>query len=182
MYEYGATTTTTTTTTTTNNNINYNINNNVYAYYLQAKEQRALVEQAAYQTQKRLYESELEWMRRQPQGRQTKAQARIDAFRILERAVQKGPPTEAGTVNLVGAQQQMGKKRRIGGKILSMRNVHLTFGSDKVMLDGFSYDFCKGDRICLSGANGVGKVCPYSCRAGGLVLCCCSRITDWLAG
>ena len=37
-----------------------------------------------------------------------------------------------------------------------MRNVNLKFG-DRVMLDNFNYDFCKGDRICLAGANGVGK-------------------------
>jgi ATP-binding cassette subfamily F protein uup len=37
-----------------------------------------------------------------------------------------------------------------------MRDVSLKFG-DRVMLDKFSYDFCQGDRICLAGANGVGK-------------------------
>ena len=114
-----------------------------------------MLEQAARQSQKRLFKTELEWMRRQPQARQTKAQARIDAFRKLEQAVQPRP-TESGTVNLVA--QQQGKNSRIGGKILSMRNVRLKFGNDKIILEDFSYDFCTGDRICLSGANGVGKV------------------------
>jgi ATP-binding cassette subfamily F protein uup len=38
-----------------------------------------------------------------------------------------------------------------------MRNVCLKFGDDRIMLDDFSYDFCQGDRICLAGANGIGK-------------------------
>jgi hypothetical protein len=38
--------------------------------------------------------------------------------------------------------------------------VNLRFG-DKIILNDFSYDFCKGDRICLTGMNGVGKVCDF---------------------
>jgi len=122
-----------------------------YMDYLEAKEKRLELEDLEMQAAKAKYRVELDWMRRQPQARQTKAKSRIDAFRKLEQAV-KPRPREA-TINLL--ESSAGGDRRIGGKILSMRNVNLQFG-DKIILKDFSYDFCKGDRICLSGANGVG--------------------------
>jgi len=123
-----------------------------YADYLQQKEQRLILEDAAVQAAKQKYRVELDWMRRQPQARQTKAKARIDAFYKLQSAVK--PKPRENTIQLLDGVA--GSDRRMGGKILSMRGVSLEFG-DKKILNDFSYDFCKGDRICLSGANGVGK-------------------------
>jgi ABC transport system ATP-binding/permease protein len=119
-----------------------------YADYLEGKQERLAVEDAAYQSAKAKYAVELDWMRRQPQARQTKAKARIDAFYKLEQATKPRPRDP--TLNLAS------ESRRLGGKIISMRNVSLKFG-DRTMLKDFSYDFCKGDRICLSGGNGIGK-------------------------
>ena len=82
--------------------------------------------------------------------RQTKAKARIEAFYKLEKAT-KPRPRDASL-----AIQADGSERRLGGKILQLRNVSLKFG-DRVMLSDFSYHFCSGDRICLVGSNGVGK-------------------------
>ena len=107
-------------------------------------------EDAAVQAAKAKYRVELDWMRRQPQARQTKAKSRIDAFYKLEKAVKPRPRDPSLTIAKEGTQ-------RLGSKILSMRNVSLKFG-DRIMLNDFSYDFLKGDRICLAGANGVGKV------------------------
>jgi ATP-binding cassette subfamily F protein uup len=120
-----------------------------YASYLQAKEERLAAEDAAIHSAKSKYRVELEWMRRQPQARQTKSKARIDAFYKLEKAT-KPRPLDPNLALDNGAQQ------RLGTKIMSMRNVSLKFG-DRIMLDDFSYDFCSGDRICLAGANGIGK-------------------------
>jgi len=47
-------------------------------------------------------------------------------------------------------------QRRLGGNILKLRDVSLSFGDNK-MLSDFSYDFNKGDRIGIVGRNGVGK-------------------------
>jgi ATP-binding cassette subfamily F protein uup len=120
-----------------------------YADYLQGKAERLALEDAAVQSAKAKYRVELDWMRRQPQARQTKAKARIDAFYKLQKATKPQPRDPSLAIDSDG-------QRRIGGKILSMRGVNLKFG-DRAMLKDFSYDFCKGDRICLSGANGVGK-------------------------
>ena len=123
-------------------------NQGSYADYLEAKDARLALEDAAVQAAKAKYRVELEWMRRQPQARQTKAKSRIDAFYKLEKATKPRPRDPSLDIASDGA-------RRIGGKIMSMRSVNLRFG-DKIMLNDFSYDFCKGDRICLAGGNGVG--------------------------
>jgi ABC transport system ATP-binding/permease protein len=121
-----------------------------YADFLQAKGERLALEDAAVQTAKAKYRIELDWMQRQPQARQTKAKSRIDAFYTLQKATKPKAREESLTL-------ESGGDRRIGGKILSVRGINLQFG-EKVILKDFSYDFCKGDRICLAGANGVGKV------------------------
>jgi ABC transport system ATP-binding/permease protein len=107
------------------------------------------LEDAAVQTAKAKYKLELDWMRRQPQARQTKSKARIDAFYKLQKATKPRPQD----VTLLLESND----RRIGGKILSLKSVNLRFG-DTVILKDFSYEFCLGDRICVAGGNGVGKV------------------------
>lgn len=129
-----------------------------YSTYLQAKEERLAVEDAAIQSAKSKYRIELEWMRRQPQARESKSKSRIDAFYKLEKATKPRPHDP--NLNLVEISD--GSTRRIGSTIVSMKGVSLTFRSaggegHRKMLDAFSYDFCFGDRICLAGANGVGK-------------------------
>ena len=81
-------------------------------------------------------------MRRQPQGRQTNA--RQEAFYKLEKSTK---PRVKDPI----------RQRRLGGNILKLRNVSLSFG-DKEILSDFSYDFNKGDKIGIVGRNGVGKV------------------------
>lgn len=129
-----------------------------YSTYLQAKEERLAVEDAAIQSAKSKYKIELEWMRRQPQARESKSKSRIDAFYKLEKATKPRPHDP--NLNLVEISD--GSTRRIGSTIVSMKGVSLSFRSaggegHRKMLDDFSYDFCFGDRICLAGANGVGK-------------------------
>jgi ATP-binding cassette subfamily F protein uup len=119
-----------------------------YATYLEEKDARLQREQTALQAAKNKYGMELAWMRKQPQARATKQKARIDAFYKLEKSMKPKPMDPSLTMSA--------EARRLGGKILSMRNVNLSFG-DRCMLKDFSYDFIAGDRICLAGANGVGK-------------------------
>jgi ABC transport system ATP-binding/permease protein len=117
--------------------------------FLQAKENRLALEDAAVQNAKAKYKVELEWMRRQPQARQTKSKARIDAFYKLQTSTKPRPQDTMLSLESTD--------RRIGGNIMSMKNVNLKFG-DTVILNDFSYEFCLGDRICIAGGNGVGKV------------------------
>jgi len=120
-----------------------------YAAYLQGKEERWAIEDQQFKDAKKMYKKELAWMRKQPQGRQTKQQARQDAFYKLEASTK--PRVKDPTLELDEGQQ-----RRMGGNILKLRDVSLSFGEKKILSE-FSYDFNKGDRIGIVGKNGVGK-------------------------
>lgn len=129
-----------------------------YSSYLEGKEERLAAEDAAIANAKSKFKVELEWMRRQPQARQSKSKSRIEAFYKLEKSTKPRPRDP----NLDLVQISNGDTRRIGTKIVSMKGVTLTFpgkdgDAERIMLDDFNYDFCNGDRVCLAGANGVGK-------------------------
>mmetsp|Transcript_41429 Transcript_41429/g.74674 ORF Transcript_41429/g.74674 Transcript_41429/m.74674 type:complete len:632 (-) Transcript_41429:72-1967(-) len=119
-----------------------------YASYLEGKEARLANEDAALSSTKKKFARELAWMRKQPSGRQSKAKARQEAFYKLEKMAK--PRRVEPKLKLDNDD------RRLGGSVLSMKNVSLKFG-DRVLLDDFSYNFNAGDTIGIVGANGVGK-------------------------
>ena len=115
-----------------------------YDYYLEKKAEREANERAEVEKARSLYRTELEWMRRMPQARGTKAQARIDAFYELE--------AKAHTRFDDSRPRLTVKTERIGGKILELYNV--CYGN---IIDDYSYVFKKGEKIGIVGPNGVGK-------------------------
>ena len=140
-----------------------------YDYYLEKKAEREANERAEVEKARSLYRTELEWMRRMPQARGTKAQARIDAFYELE--------AKAHTRFDDSRPQLTVKTERIGGKILELYNVtytpkpsptgtqapHLRNNlsplptGETPLIDDFSYVFKRGEKIGIVGPNGVGK-------------------------
>lgn len=119
-----------------------------YENYLERKAQRLESETASIEKARNQYRKELEWMRKQPKARTTKAKSRIDAFYDVEaRAKQKIEDNQM--------QLQM-KMNRIGGKVVEMKKVNKAYG-DRVLLKGFDYTFKKGERTGVVGKNGVGK-------------------------
>ncbi|MBR3724707.1 MAG: ABC-F family ATP-binding cassette domain-containing protein [Bacteroidales bacterium] len=119
-----------------------------YDYYLRKKAEREYNERVEVEKAKSLYRTELDWMRRMPQARGTKAQARIDAFYELE--------AKAHTRFDDSRPQLTVKTERIGGKILEMYNVCKSYDGVK-MVDDYSYTFKKGEKIGIVGPNGIGK-------------------------
>ena len=120
-----------------------------YDYYLQKRQERHDQQEASRERALNLYRRELDWMRRQPQARGTKAQYRIDAFHELEQRTQALQRT--GRVDLGVAQAG-----HIGKKIFEAEHVSKRFGN-KVILEDFSYIFSRRDKVGIVGANGVGK-------------------------
>lgn len=116
-----------------------------YARYLELKDERLALEDAAYAANKNKLKKELDWMRRQPQARETKQKARIEAFYKLEKATKP----RVGDVSL----KLEAENRRLGNNVLKLKDVSLKFGN-RVMLDNFSYDFNRGDKIGVVGGNG----------------------------
>lgn len=119
-----------------------------YENYIEKKAARIESQQASIDKARNEYRKELEWMRKQPKARSTKARSRIDNFYDVEaRAKQR---IEDSKVEL-----QM-KMNRLGGKIAELKKVYKSYGN-KVLLKGFDYTFKKGDRIGVVGKNGAGK-------------------------
>lgn len=119
-----------------------------YDYYLEKKLERQANEKAEVEKAKSLYRTELEWMRRMPQARGTKARARIDAFYELEQKAHVRFDEKKPELSV--------KTERIGGKILEMYNVTKRY-ENRLMVDDFSYTFKKGEKIGIVGPNGIGK-------------------------
>lgn len=119
-----------------------------YSYFLEKKDQRQAEEASSLQKNQNLLKKELEWMRRQPQARATKAKARIDAFYELE----------AKTKNKATNQkiELSTKVSRQGNKILELDDISKSFNR-KAVINNFSYTFKKGDKIGIAGKNGAGK-------------------------
>ncbi|MEI7961906.1 MAG: ATP-binding cassette domain-containing protein, partial [archaeon] len=119
-----------------------------YQYYLENKDNRITNQNIEIDKTRKHLKKELDWVRRQPQGRQGKAVARVDAY--------------------YETKQQLGKKQleenvelssnftRMGTKVLRFINVSKAFGNKKI-LNKFTYDFIKGEKIGIIGPNGVGK-------------------------
>ena len=119
-----------------------------FSYFLEKKAERETLEQREIEKAKNLYRTELDWMRRMPQARATKAKARIDAFYQLETKAKKRIDNTAHELNV--------ESRRMGKKILEIKNISKAFG-DNNLIDNFTYTFKRNERIGIVGENGSGK-------------------------
>lgn len=119
-----------------------------YDYYLAKREERMAQMGAELAKVRNLLRTELDWMRRQPQARGSKAKYRIDAFYELQ---------ERSKVNLTNKQVNVAVQGSyIGSKIFEAHNVSKAFG-EKVILRDWNYTFARYDKIGIVGPNGVGK-------------------------
>lgn len=119
-----------------------------YSKYLENKEQREEHQRVNLEKAQNIFRKELEWMRRQPKARTTKAKSREDNFEVVKKNATQKSQDKKIEIDL--------KMNRLGGKIVELHNVSKQFGS-KVLLDKFSYKFQRGERVGIVGRNGCGK-------------------------
>jgi|TARA_B110000879_G_scaffold206855_1_gene289589 ATP-binding cassette subfamily F protein uup len=119
-----------------------------YSNYLEKKDARMANESVVLDKTQKLFKKELQWIRRQPKARSTKAKSRVDDFQdIKQRAHQKLDDDEM-TIHI--------KSARMGSKILEAHGLTKSFG-DKHIIKLFNYKFKKGERVGIVGPNGAGK-------------------------
>lgn len=129
-------------------------NGNMYKYsgnyskYLEQKAQREELEAIGIKKAKNLMSKELDWIRRQPKARGTKAKYRVEAFDGIKEKASKKIDDSKLEIDL--------KTKRIGKKILEIEHINKQFDDFWVVKD-FSYLFKRGERIGIIGKNGVGK-------------------------
>jgi ATP-binding cassette subfamily F protein uup len=119
-----------------------------YSYYLEKRQERTEAQSAETERANNILRKELEWMRRQPQARGTKAKYRIDAFYELEKKARR--QRDASDVNLSI------KSSYIGSKIFEAEHVSKRFGDIRITED-FSYTFARYEKMGIVGNNGTGK-------------------------
>lgn len=134
----------------------YNYSGN-YEYYLEKREQRIAATNANIARANNLYRKELDWMRRMPCARGTKAKYRKDAFYELEQRAKQRREERATRLDV--------KSGYIGSKIFEAEYVSKSFPShdmdgnatEKVILKDFYYNFSRYEKMGIAGANGTGK-------------------------
>jgi len=119
-----------------------------YAYYLEKHQERLDVFNAELDRANNLFRKELDWMRRMPQARATKAKSRIDAFYDLEDTVAGKRKEEQVRLNVKAAY--------LGSKIVEATYVSKAYG-DLVLLDQFYYNMARYEKVGIVGRNGTGK-------------------------
>jgi ATP-binding cassette subfamily F protein uup len=119
-----------------------------YSYYLEKRQERLDAQNSELDRANNLFRKELDWMRRQPQARATKAKARIDAFYDLEKTVKQG--RAEGNIKIAA------KASYIGKKIFEARHISKRFG-DVTITEDFNYVFARYEKLGIVGNNGTGK-------------------------
>jgi ATP-binding cassette subfamily F protein uup len=119
-----------------------------YEYYVTKKAERKENDALVVDKARNLLRKELEWMRRQPKARTTKAKSRIDAFYELKGTASKDLSEKELKAEI--------KINRLGGKVVEFHHVNKAYG-DLEILTNFSYKFRTGERLGIAGRNGIGK-------------------------
>ena len=130
-----------------------------YQDYVRLKAEQDERDAALLHKKQQLYKQELSWMRRQPQARATKQQARINRFHDLKSDL-------AGQTNQMDLEINF-ETSRIGKKVIEFRDVDFAYG-DKQILSHFNLLLQNKDRLGIVGDNGVGKSTLLNLIAGQL--------------
>ena len=119
-----------------------------YQDYVRLKAEQDERDTALLHKKQQLYKQELSWMRRQPQARATKQQARINRFHDLKQAL-AGQATDSSL-------EMNFETSRIGKKVIEFKDIDFAYG-DKKILSHFNLLIQNKDRLGIVGDNGVGK-------------------------
>jgi len=119
-----------------------------YSDFLEKKAARMQNDAANLEKTKKLYTKELQWIRRQPKARGTKAKSRVDAFSEIKEKAHTNLEEDELKIHI--------KAARMGSKILEAHAIQKSFGDTKIV-NSFSYKFKKKERVGIVGPNGAGK-------------------------
>ena len=119
-----------------------------YSYFLEKREQRIEMQQASVTKAKNTLRTEIEWIRRMPKARGTKAKYRVDAFQELKEKAAQKYDDKSVQLNV--------KSARLGKKIVELENVSKAF-PEVNLIEDFSYKFSRLEKVGIVGKNGTGK-------------------------
>ena len=119
-----------------------------YSYYVEKRSEREAIRKKETENAMTLYRKELTWMRRQPQWRQTKAKARIEAFEDVKKRAFVSLKEQKFEIDICS--------KRLGSKILELKNISKSFDG-KVILDNFNFVFSSWSKFWFVWKNWAWK-------------------------
>jgi ATP-binding cassette subfamily F protein uup len=129
-----------------------------YTNFLELKAEREEREEASERKRQNLLRKELAWIQRGAKARTTKQKARIERFEQL--STQKVDSRDNKIDIAVGSS-------RLGKTIIELENISHSI-NDKTIINDFTYNFLRDDRIGIIGPNGCGKSTLLNIIAGNL--------------
>ncbi|MGK7295562.1 MAG: energy-dependent translational throttle protein EttA [Candidatus Wenzhouxiangella sp. M2_3B_020] len=128
-----------------------------YSSWLEQKEARLAMEEKQEQARKRTIKEELEWVRSNAKGRQSKSKARLKQFEELNsKEFQSRNETQ---------QIYIPPGPRLGDQVIEASNVTKAFG-DKLLIEDLSFKVPQGAIVGIIGGNGAGKTTLFKMIAG----------------
>jgi ATP-binding cassette ChvD family protein len=128
-----------------------------YSAWLENKEERLALEEKQQASREKAIKHELEWVRSNAKGRQSKSKARLARFEEMQsQEFQKRSETN---------EIYIPPGPRLGDKVLEFKNVTKGFG-DRILIDDLSFSIPKGAIVGVIGGNGAGKSTLFRMIAG----------------
>ncbi len=131
-----------------------------YTDYLINKTERQSIKETEERKRLQFLKRELDWVRKGPRARRTKAKSRLDNF--YEISNQLNDEIELDVDLIIPPSERLGKK------VVELKNTGIKLG-DKILFEGFNFNFEAGKKIGVVGNNGAGKTTLLKMILGEIV-------------
>src|SRR6476620_6170094 len=128
-----------------------------YSSWLEQKEKRLEMQERRDLAKERVIKAELEWVRKNPKGRQTKQKARISNYEALV--------AEEKTIKLDDVQIHIPAATHLGNTVVQAEGLRKGF-DDKLLIEDLNFDLPPGGIVGVIGPNGAGKTTLFKMIAG----------------
>src|SRR3954470_3527746 len=129
-----------------------------YSTYLEKKGERLAVQGKKDAKLAKRLKDELEWVRQNAKGRQTKSKSRLARYEEMAAEAEK-------TRKLDFEEIQIPAGPRLGSVVIEAKDLKKGFG-DRVLIDNLSFDLPRGGIVGIIGPNGVGKTTLFKTIVG----------------
>jgi len=128
-----------------------------YSSWLEQKQARMAQEERTEKARQRTIAAELDWVRQNPKGRQTKQKARLSNYDALV--------AQEASVKLDEVQIHIPAGPRLGDVVVEAEGLRKGFG-DRLLIDDLSFSLPRGGIVGVIGPNGAGKTTLFRMITG----------------